>query len=254
MRFCRPTRPGGRPGPGADPARADERLGDGRTPVDFAVAVGSHDTLGLLLQAGADPNANDALSRAAGRDDTEACRLLVEHGAEVTDRAVLGAAWRNQVPACLKLLLDRGGNPDAIGGRAALHWVAAENPPSVQLLIDAGADPNVRAPDAMDNTPLHHACRNMDSTRRLLAAGADPAGPGGAGRRGRGGRVAPETRGRHRPVASSSESPAPTRARPATCRSPSWRWKPYFCVGTRRDQSRPSTRRCWSRAICWAFS
>ncbi len=44
----------------------------------------------------------------------------------------------------------------------------------MQLLIEAGADPNVRAPDAMDNTPLHHACRNLDSTRRLLAAGADP--------------------------------------------------------------------------------
>ena len=158
----------------ADPARANERLGDGRTPVDFAVSVGSHDTLGLLLAAGADPNAGDALARAAGRDDTESCRLLVEHGAQVTDKAVLAAAWRNQVPACLKLLLHRGGNPDAIGGRAALHWVAAENPQSVQLLIDAGADPNVRAPDAMDNTPLHHACRNLDSTRRLLAAGADP--------------------------------------------------------------------------------
>ena len=158
----------------ADPARADERLGDGRTPVDFAVAVGSHDTLGLLLAAGADPNAGDVLSRAAGRDDTESCRLLLEHGAEVTDKAVLAAAWRNRVPACLKLLLHRGGNSDAIGGRAALHWVAAENPQSVQLLIDAGADPNVRAPDAMDNAPLHHACRNLDSTRRLLAAGADP--------------------------------------------------------------------------------
>lgn len=157
-----------------DPARANERLGDGRTPVDFAVAVGSHDTLGMLLAAGADANAGDPLSRAAGRDDTESCRLLVEHGAEVTDKAVLAAAWRNREPACLRLLLHRGGNPDAMGGRAALHWVAAENPQSVQLLIDAGADPNVRAPEAMDNTPLHHARRNVESTRRLLAAGADP--------------------------------------------------------------------------------
>lgn len=78
------------------------------------------------------------------------------------------------MPACLKLILVHGGNPDAIGGRAALHWVAAENPQSVQLLIDAGADPNVRTPEAMDNTPLHHARRNLESTGRLLAAGADP--------------------------------------------------------------------------------
>lgn len=32
------------------------------------------------------------------------------------------------------------------------------------------------------------------------------------------------------------------------------RWQPYFCVGTRRDQSWPSAQLCWPRAICWPFS
>ena len=107
-------------------------------------------------------------------DDTDACRLLIEHGAEVNDQAVLAAAWRNQDPACLELILANGGNPDANDGRGAIHWVSASNPAAVQLLIDAGADVNARAPAATNNTALHHAAANVDSTSRLLAAGADP--------------------------------------------------------------------------------
>ncbi len=157
----------------ADSAQVHQRLGDGSAPVDLAVLAGSNDTLRLLLEAGAEAGA-EALSRAARMDDAEACRLLIEHGAEVTEQVLLSAAWRNRESACLELILAHGGNPDAVDGRAALHWVAATNPRSVQLLIDAGADVNARAPAATDNTPLHQAAGNADSTRRLLAAGADP--------------------------------------------------------------------------------
>ena len=156
-----------------DSTLVNEQLGDGKTPVDFAVQVGSHDTLRLLLQAGADPNRNEPLNIAGRRDDTESCRRLIEYGANVTDKAVLSAAWRNQESACLGVMLDNGGNASAIDGRGTLHWVAADNPQSVQLLIDAGADVNMRAPGATNGTPLHHARNNVDSIERLLAAGAD---------------------------------------------------------------------------------
>ncbi len=49
-------------------------------------------------------------------------------------------------------------------------------------------------------------------------------------------------------------NPALTEAPTGACRSPSGGGQPYFCVGTRRDQSWPSTQSCWPRAICWPFS
>jgi ankyrin repeat protein len=155
-----------------NPTLIDERLGDGSTPVYLAVLAGSKRTLRVLLEAGAD--VNNILHRAARMDDTDACRLLIEHGAEVTDHAVVQAAWRNQEPACLQVVLENGGNPNAVEGRGTLHWVSASNPASVRLLIDAGADVNMRAPGSTNNTPLHHAAGNAESTRLLLAAGADP--------------------------------------------------------------------------------
>lgn len=156
-----------------DPSRARERLGDGNTPVHLAVLAGSSDTLAVLLEHGAEPD-EEALYRAARMDDTESCRLLLTHGGEVTDRVVLSAAWRNEDPDCLRLFLESGGNPNAVDGRGTLHWVAARNPASVQLLLDAGADPDMRAPSATNNVPLHHAANNAASTTRLLTGGADP--------------------------------------------------------------------------------
>src|SRR5262245_29818392 len=63
-------------------------------------------------------------------------------------------------------------------GAAALHR-AVGHPEVMRLLIEHGADPNVR--DVGDNaTPLHVAAanRHLDSVRLLLDAGADPQGSG----------------------------------------------------------------------------
>jgi ankyrin repeat protein len=64
------------------------------------------------------------------------------------------------------------------GGTTGLH-VAVSHPEAVRLLIDHGADPNVR--DLGDNaTPLHFAAGNgtLESVRILLDAGADVHGIG----------------------------------------------------------------------------
>ena len=146
---------------------------DDNTAVNMAVQARSFDALRVLLEAGFDPEV-EALRWAARMDYTDACRLLLEHGAVVNDEVILAAAWRNEDPECLGLMLQHGGNPNANAGRGALHWVAARNPASVQLLLDAGADPDMCAPGATNNVPLHHAANNADSTSRLLTGGANP--------------------------------------------------------------------------------
>ncbi|NKB72583.1 MAG: hypothetical protein GKR89_36365 [Candidatus Latescibacteria bacterium] len=169
----------------AEPTRANEALGDGKTPLGIAVDAGSYATLSALLQAGADPNRKEDadpyrvnyLHSAAILDDAVACRLLLEHGAKVNDKAVTGAAWGNSDPAALAVLLEYGGDPNAMSeGWGTIHWASWANAESVKLLVDAGADLNVPAPGRTDDTPLHFAAGRgkNEIVQVLLAAGADP--------------------------------------------------------------------------------
>jgi len=67
---------------------------------------------------------------------------------------------------------DHGGFPAII---AALSTDRADRLEVVRVLIEAGADPDMRGVN--DWTPLHYAVviRSADAIRLLLAAGADPA-------------------------------------------------------------------------------
>lgn len=66
---------------------------------------------------------------------------------------------------------DHGGFPSII---AALSTDRADRLDIVRVLIDGGADPNMRGVN--DWTPLHYsvAIRSVDAIGLLLAAGADP--------------------------------------------------------------------------------
>ena len=172
-----------------DPGAADSRLANGTNPVCFAVWGRSHLAMEMLLRAGAEPNvsygnAMSPLRRAAFYDDTESCRLLLEHGAVPTDVAVIAATWRNKDPECVKLLLDYGGNPNpSHDDFGAIIWAAWEaQTEAVKALLDRGADPNHRAPAWAGAGPLHFAAfagsrapaeRVTETIVALLDAGSD---------------------------------------------------------------------------------
>ena len=173
----------------SDPGAADSRLANGTNPVCFAAWSVSHQALETLLKAGADPNvsygnAMSPLRRAALYDDTESCRLLLEHGAVPSDLAVNAAAWRNKDPECVKALLEYGGNPNpAHDGFGAINWAAWEaQTEAVKALLERGADPNHRATEWAVGGPLHFAAfagsrapadRVKATIEALLAAGSD---------------------------------------------------------------------------------
>ena len=85
------------------------------------------------------------------------------------------------------LLVDRGAEVDAFGrgwmtGTAMHSAVSRKHAEVVRLLLDAGANPNVR--QSAGWTPLHAAAMNGDltSVELLLAAGADPSATNEEGR------------------------------------------------------------------------
>ena len=124
----------------------------GTTPLIYAAAFGSVESLRILLEAGADVNAQNAQ--------------------DVT--ALIWGAWD---PARVKLLLAKGANPNATSkqGRTPLIAAAAVdgNEEAVELLLAKGAD--ARAKDGMGVTALALSSRQsgVRMLRMLFAAGAE---------------------------------------------------------------------------------
>jgi ankyrin repeat protein len=126
----------------------------GATPLMLAAQGGAIDAMTVLLDAGADPNAQgnhgvhraSALYLAARRGHRGACRLLLDRGARVDIRLTLGttaafaAAERGDVPL-LELLAERGANfnyRDIYGGSALFMAVTAKQHAAMEFLLLRG--------------------------------------------------------------------------------------------------------------------
>jgi ankyrin repeat protein len=155
------------------------------TPLMYAAAFGSLDAMKILVEAGADVNATNALAVSpllwcAG--DLEKVRLLVSKGADVNARSKQGqtplliAASHDGASEIVKLLISKGADVSARGfmnTTALLSATYANDMAIVKLLLQKGVD--VNAKDATGETALMNAAGygNVEVTRMLLAKGAD---------------------------------------------------------------------------------
>jgi len=184
-----------------------ENGADATNGVRGAVDGNSLDVLTLLSSKGADLNATGLVEASALRDNPALTRLLLdagcpaqegvvnavasgsaavldlllEHGADVRDAALMATAVeKGYAPVVTNLLkggCDAKGHVDPASGGNLLHVAALrEDLPVAQLLIAAGFDVSMKAAGSGD-TPLHVAVRgkkdNMDLVEALVEAGSD---------------------------------------------------------------------------------
>ena len=165
-------------------ADVNARDADGATPLMYAAAVGSIQTMQRLLGAGADVNARGTHGSSAllwATNDAAKVRLLLDHGAAVNNASTAGqtpllvAAMSNPSADVVHLLVKHGADVRAADKlqATALHRAAvAGDVETLRLLLDAGLDVNAR--DAAGFTPLMGAVSNGDpaAVNLLLARGA----------------------------------------------------------------------------------
>ena len=139
-----------------------------------------------LLAAGADARftrsgGNTTLMAAAWRDDTKTARLLLDHGAMVNatnsngETALMVAihgCWDGKTGLAPGAAEAAKNNPDIQNRRNTFE--NCRDGKMVQLLLDAGADPNIKTMKGY--TALLGAAMegNAADTEELLKAGADP--------------------------------------------------------------------------------
>jgi ankyrin repeat protein len=155
------------------------------TPLMYAAEIGSVDAMRLLLDRGADVNAQNAFGSTAlmwSVSDPAKVRLLLDHGAQVNTAAKSGrtalivAAFTNPSAEVVRLLLAKGAKVDVMDTRHVTPMNAAtfgNDTATVRLLLEAGAD--IDTPDTFIGlTPLMNAAgnRNVEAVTQLLAKGA----------------------------------------------------------------------------------
>ena len=137
-----------------DPKLLNARGPEGSTPFMYAVLYSDAATLEKLLQQGADSNKhNDANATPLmwAAMDLAKTKVLLEHGADVNARSddfrtpLMVAATRQGNAAVVKLLLDRGANPNpnarpAEGGAPLIDATNAGDADMMALLIGRSAE------------------------------------------------------------------------------------------------------------------
>lgn len=162
--------------------------------LQYAASEGNIEAIKILLEAGADANAEggkwgSALLAAASKGKLNALELLVESGVNVNDLSERGRCLLTSIRGglqCLKFLLDSGADIDMQGSSngTALYKAIGNNSFSLcKLLLERNA--NVNAVGGEFYTPLQRACvrggvpQILHWVESLLERGADPNIQGG---------------------------------------------------------------------------
>lgn len=157
------------------PAARDSR---GNSPLMYAAALGSVESIRLLLDAGADPNTPnnfDATPLMWCAGDAAKVRLLLSKGAKADARSKLGrtplliAAYNDGAIEAARLLLEKGADVNARDktGVSVLELAAAANNIEfARILIAKGA--NVNNVDELGFTPLLNAAGNGDHNAEMV--------------------------------------------------------------------------------------
>ncbi|CAB1106640.1 unnamed protein product [Ectocarpus sp. CCAP 1310/34] len=175
-------------------ASVDGGSNTGHTPLHCCAMEGQEGMMKELLDAGANPTlttveGNTALHTAAqwGNAREPVLKMLISAGAEIDARCTKGytplklAAWKGTVEA-VKTLLEAGADVLAndYTGHNILSGAYHNNNDAkidkiIQLLLDAGADPDTTDPDGQHPPLLLAVHANKPKMiRSLIAAGANP--------------------------------------------------------------------------------
>ena len=173
-------------------SKANVNAGDrqGKTALSFAAQAGFTDVCVFLVESGADVNVRDALKGnpllwASGLGNAKTVEFLLSKGADPKIIDVNGMSallWATNIgsPETVELLIAAGCDPNLVDNQtadSALHRAArrATSAKSIELLLLANANPNVRNKVGM--TPLHAAASSgtAEKLQLLLSAKADPA-------------------------------------------------------------------------------
>lgn len=169
---------------GMDPNAANSY---GSTALVEASRNGKLDVIRLLIERKADldrvpPEGEPAIAEAVQHDQVEAIKLLAASGADVNrtgnsgqggtplSRAASLKRWE-----AVRALLDAGAAPDASGKNVSALFEAAQagEVPIVKLLLEKGADPNLRAPGGAAPIWFPVWDGKTEVVRALLEGGAD---------------------------------------------------------------------------------
>jgi ankyrin repeat protein len=152
----------------------------GATPLHWAAHWNDLATAERLLREGADPNATNEygvtpLALACTNGSAPMVEKLLAAGANPSETALMTCSWTGNAET-IKLLLDRGANPNAKEtgrGQTALMWALDQkHPDAARALIEHGADVNAHSKN--DFTPLLFAAKqgDLEAVRMLLQSGA----------------------------------------------------------------------------------